>query len=404
MLHNGRGFSALEGDGSNGLLVVAESLGRKEERAGLPLRPDAPSGGVFQKALDVGKLSRSQLTITNTIRCKAEAPYPREALDQCRQYLDQAVEERQPKLILALGDVPLRELSLVGGSISELRGYILPSRYGVPLLATYHPSYLARGAYGVLFGAFLHDIKRAYQFASKGIPLKLETNYVTEPSSTDISDYLERLRADSGLPAAHDIETEDILGIKGPPRWEDKKIIQVQFSSRVGKALVLSWPRHQEAIKAIYATPNPKWGWNCRLSDIPALRGAGVVLNGELHDLMNAWLHLQPNFASGKDASDSEDKGVPAKLASLQSCVSFYYPQEGPWKEMVEKAVSEASTRLLWLCQQEDRKPSGEELLAYLYGDASVQETLRWYGARDADMTFRVGLKIFSSLKKLRLW
>src|SRR5258705_7212493 len=93
---NGRGFSALEGDGSSGLIVIAESLGRKEELAGLPLRPDAPSGGVFQRAVDVGKLSREVMTLTNTIRCKAAAPYPREALDQCRQHLDEAIAERRP--------------------------------------------------------------------------------------------------------------------------------------------------------------------------------------------------------------------------------------------------------------------------------------------------------------------
>jgi uracil-DNA glycosylase family 4 len=133
-----KGFSRLEGDGSSGLMVIAESLGRNEERDSLPLRPNAPSGGVFQKAVDMSGLSRPSRTLTNIIRCKAEAPYPPEAVAQCRQYLDAAVEERKPSFILALGDVPLQELSLIKGQQSSLRGYVLPSRYNIPMIATFH--------------------------------------------------------------------------------------------------------------------------------------------------------------------------------------------------------------------------------------------------------------------------
>lgn len=408
---NGVGFSALEGTGESGLMVIAEALGAKEERKGLPLRPDAPAGGVFQQALDVGKLLREQMTLTNIVRCRPPGNelkgmyWERPAIDHCRQYLDAAVAERRPRLLLALGDVPLRELSLIPGGISELRGYVLPSRYNIPLIATYHPSHLARGAFGQLFGAFLHDVRQAQRFALRGVPEKLETNYVTSPNDTDFRNYLELLRSDVNLAAAHDIETPGILGEPEPKEWREKRILQVQFSSAVGSAIVCDWnnPTQRKFACEVYALPNPKWGWNDRLSDRPCLKANGVMLNGECHDLMNAWAHLQPNFTSGKDAHD-EDKAVPAKLMSLQSCVSFYYPQEGPWKGMVQGVVKEAATQCAWLCAQQDRKPTAEELLAYISGSTSVVDTLRWYGARDSDMTFRVGCKIFASLKKLGLW
>lgn len=712
------GFSDLEGDGSSGLMVIAEALGRNEERKGLPLRPDAKAGGVYQKALDVGRLERGVTTITNVIRCRPPGndlkgmPYERAAIDHCRQYLDQAVAERKPKLLLALGDVPLRELSMVVGTISELRGYVLPSRYGIPMIATYHPSHLARGAFGQLFGVFLHDIRTAYKFALNGVPPKLETHYVTSPTHADIADYLDRLRSDRELPSAYDTETKGIFGVKDESKDD---IIQIQFSSGVGEALVLDWtkPEQREGAIEILATENMKWGWNClhtntsiwmvdgswkaiwkvkendlvrtllsdgtigvrrvtasmhkkargkwlrinvdggqrrgssrwkdhgvvctpdhkwlttkgwkiaqdlsigdgvylprqgdpdlihgtalgdgyispvgrltlshtnylwakakanhfgvnlyerthkngyskgtkayemgvqvakewrqiiytddkikkwsplsmpalavlyqddgwivkkgyariclhsfslrdvhiakewaeahfgkcslykykngfalaflsdsskrlfaeispfmhpsnyyklptqfrgyyngwmerlvpqhgkvisvepqlagarrhsqseycveveethnfftragvvansRLFDLPLLKKLGVKVNGETHDLMNAHLHLQPNFASSKDTGDDEDKGVPARLANLQSCVSFYYPQEGPWKHTVHAP--------------------GPGLGGY-YG---LWESLRYYGARDADLTFRVGVKLFTSLKKLGLW
>ena len=377
LYRNGFGFSALEGDGS--LMVIAESLGRAEEREGLPLRPHAPSGGVFQRALDVAGLKRSTMTLTNTIRCKSEAPHPRAAIDHCKQHLDAAVAQCKPKLLLALGDVPLRELSLLGGSnsISEVRGYVLPSRYGIPMIATYHPSHLARGAFGQLFGVFLHDVRTAYKFAREGIPAKVETHYILEPTDTDKRDYLDKIRSDTTLPIAHDVETEDILGVKGPADWRHKTIIQVQFSSGVGEAIVVPFPADREFVQAVYATENMKWGFNDRLSDRLALRGVGITLNGELHDLMNAYLHLQPGFASGKDAADDEDKGVPARLASLQSCVSFYYPFEGVYKNVMRAAMN---------------------------GGIVSMDDIRYGGARDVDFHYRVGVKLFASLRKLGLW
>lgn len=725
------GYSELEGDGSSNLMVIAESLGKWEEKAGLPLRDYAPSGKVFQKALDLAGIRRSSLTITNILRCKSEAPHPQAAIDHCRQYLDAAVAERRPNLLLALGDVPFKELSLTGGQLSEVRGYVTQSRYGVPMIATYHPSHLARDPikYAQLYGVFLHDVMQAHKFAREGVPPKVATNYILEPTDANKRNYIERLRGDISLPVAHDTETEDILGVKGPKDWREKKIIQVQFSSGIGEAIVAEFPKEREFVQAVYGTSNMKWGWNClhintsiwmfdgswkaiwkvkpndlvrtlledgtigirrvtaamrkkargkwlrisvdggqcrgtarwknhgvvctpdhrwlttngwklaqdlnigdevyvsrfgdasliqgtalgdgyispagrltlshsnyewakakadhfgvnlykklnqrsgfkkgstayemgvqvakewrkrvyrddkskiwtplsmpalavfyqddgwvvkkgyarlclhsfnshdvqaakswaeahfgkcslykyksgyalgflaesskrlfaainsyihpsnyyklpsqfrgyyngwmerrvpqigkvinveiqgandrlhsqseycveveethnfftragvvansRLSDRLALRGAGITINGEDHDLMNAFLHLQPNFASGKDAASDEDKGVPAKLANLQSCVSFYYPQEGPYKGMVQAAVKEAQAEYI-------NDPEGPDLLSFVYD--RVQPVLRWYGARDSDLTYRVGCKIFASLKKLGLW
>lgn len=355
-------------------MVVAESLRAAEEREGLPLRPQAPSGKIFQKALDMSGLLRSPLTVTNIIRCKAEAPYPQAALDQCKQYLDAAVEERRPRFILALGDTPLNELSLTKGPISELRGYVLASRYSIPMIATYHPAHLARGAMH-LYGVFMHDLRRAESYARNGVPRPMETNYGLVPTDSMVARYLSRLRSSPLLPIAYDIETEGILGLKEPEALSKKRIIQIQFSSEAGTALVLPWP-HEGALE-ILKTPNPKIGWNSRLFDDIVLKANGVQIGGESFDGMAMFSHLQPGFASGKDANDSEDKGVPARLLNLQSAISFYYPYEPLWKETMRAA---------------------------LHGGAVSMDDVRYGGARDADLTLRVGLKLIASLKKQGLW
>jgi uracil-DNA glycosylase family 4 len=371
-----KGFSSLEGDGSSGLMVIAESLGRNEERDGLPLRPKAPSGGVFQKAVDMSGLSRPSMTLTNIIRCKAEAPYPPEAIAQCSQYLDAAVDERKPSFILALGDVPLQELSLIKGQQSALRGYVLPSRYGVPMIATFHPSRIARGEWNI-FGVVKHDIARAMSYATNGVPQPMETDYELEPSVDCVRDYLAHLVANPDLPVSYDIETASILGEEEPEDWRHKRIIQIQFSSAAGTAIVLPWP--SEAAQAILATPNPKLTWNGRLSDDVALKAQGVEIGGESFDAMLMWSHLQPGFGSGRDATN-EDKGVPARLLNLQAAISFYYPYEGTWKGTV--------------------RPAGPGYGGYL----TMMHSLRYYGARDADLTYRIGTKLMQTLKSQGLW
>lgn len=371
-----KGFSRLEGDGSSGLMVIAESLGRNEERDGLPLRPNAPSGGVFQKAVDTSGLSRPSMTLTNIIRCKAEAPYPPEAVAHCRQYLDAAIEERKPRFILALGDVPLQELSLIKGQQSALRGYVLPSRYGIPMIATFHPSRIARGDWNI-FGVLMHDVRRAMAYARTGVPQPMETTYELEPDFRVVDHFIGRLLSGRDSPVSYDIETASILGEEEPEDWRHKRIIQIQFSSAAGTAIVLPW--RSEAAEAILATPNPKLTWNGRLSDDVALKAQGVTIGGESYDAMLMWSHLQPSFGSGRDATN-EDKGVPARLLNLQAAVSFYYPYEGVWKGTV--------------------RPAGPGYGGYL----TMLHSLKYYGARDADLTFRIGTKLMQTLRSQGLW
>ena len=372
-------FSNLEGDGSGGLMVIAEALGRNEERDGLPLRKDAKAGGVFQLACDKSALHRETMTLTNIVRCRPPnnelkgMSYEREAIDHCRQYLDQAIAARQPRLILALGDVPLRELSMVGGSISDLRGFVLQSRYGIPMIATYHPSHLARGAMH-LFGAFRHDLRRAEKYARTGVPAKLPTHYQLNPTVESVTALYHLFRSDPTLAIPYDVETDELLGGK------TGRIIQIQFSPGPGQAVVVPWTdRFIDLIKRIFLLPNDKWDWNGRLFDRIKLREHGIELVGEFHDLMNAWAHLQPNFMSGKDEHEDEKK-VPTKLMRLQACMSFYFPNFGPWK---------AAYRPEW-----DWRWDGQLLPL----------PVRLYGAKDVDATRRLGHRLFADLRKQGLY
>lgn len=370
---SGLGFSNLEGSGESGLLVLAEALGEHEEDDGLPLRPHAPAGSVFQRALRDSNIRRNDLLISNIVRCRPPgnellgAPYERDAIDRCSAYLTAAVKQYKPLAILALGGTPLHELTPYRGIMSH-RGFILNSRFGIPLVATYHPALLVRGALGTLFGVFKRDVALAYQIARNGVPPPLETSYELRPTIDRCWEYYNYLRTNPGFAISYDIETADILGEKQPEDWRLKRIIQIQFSHRAGYAIVLPWTgEFITCAQRILALPNQKWGWNSRCSDDLALASNGCPVGGEKHDLMNAWGHLQPSFWGGKDDKDT-DKGVPSRLMGLQSAASFYCPEVGPWKHL-----------------------------------AANPENLPLYGAMDADYTYRCGTGILASLEKFGL-
>jgi uracil-DNA glycosylase family 4 len=239
---------------------------------------------------------------------------------------------------------------------------------------SYHPAYLIRGAMH-LFGAFLSDLNLAVHVAKHGAPEQKETNYALNPTDDDIRNFLDSIRSRPEQPVAYDLETAAILGDTKPEGTDDDAIIQIQFSNSVGTAIVLAWDsRGIDAAREILALPNPKWGWNDRLFDRPLLARNGISIGGEQHDLMYVWQHLQPSYGSGRDDTNA-DKGVPSRLMGLQSCASFYCPEVGPWKGMVERAINQSD------------------------GDGSdVGAALRYYGALDADITYRCGVGLFRSL------
>lgn len=382
---NCQGFSRVTGENRVPLLLVGESSGRSEEKTGEPFVGAA--GQVLEKALWLSGLSRSDYSISNLLRCKPPQnlllgqPYERAALDHCRTYLNDVIAERQPLIILALGELPLRELSRDHIS-QELRGYVLPSIYeGVSVVGTFHPSRILRGDWHLL-PVLMHDLKVAARYAQRGVPKPLAVNYNLTPTVEDVLEYLDSLQRDPSLHISYDCETSEIIGRKGPDDWRRKELIQIQFSSRVGEAIVL--PYEGEFVKLsrhIMALPNIKLGWNSRLSDDLLLRANGFTIGGEAFDCMAMLSHLQPSFSSGKDAKEGDDKGTPSRLLNLQSAISFYYPYELPYKTTMRRAIGETVevTEELW-------------------------DDVRLGGAKDVDFTLRVGLKLISTLQQQNLW
>lgn len=149
-LHKGKHLVFGEGDPEASVFFCGEAPGAEEEDQGRPFV--GPAGQLLTKMIAATGLSREQVYIGNIMKWRPELPTPYgnrpptpEEMAYCLPYLSKQTEIIRPRVIVALG------LSAVNGllgfdpdrRIGAMRGRKLEYR-GIPVVATYHPSYLLR--------------------------------------------------------------------------------------------------------------------------------------------------------------------------------------------------------------------------------------------------------------------
>jgi len=343
-----------EGSGSIGVLVLGEALGDTEARAGgLPFRPGAPAGSILERAIRRAGFSREQFVVFNTVPAQPPrnwlegAPYEADAIAWGRPFVDDVVSRFKPRAILALGGVALKAATGVCGEyrgISHLRGWVLPSRHGIPVVGSYHPAYLRRGAMGLL-SVLMHDLKlavavaagRATRFFSPVLwrdfeytPFEVRAleeplvppDYLTHPSEQQAWDWLRDLEQHPGALLAYDIETprSGESDEEESDELAEREILSIQFSFAPGTGIFLPWREgYAEVARHALALGNVKAGANTWRFDDPLLEAHGCRLNGTRHDVRWTFGHLQPDLKK-----------------SLQFITSFYQTStfNAPWKQV----------------------------------------------------------------------
>ncbi|MDE2098745.1 MAG: hypothetical protein KGL39_15935 [Patescibacteria group bacterium] len=334
----GAGFARPEGQGTLKVALVGEALGETEADEGLPFRPTAPAGSVLERAIKLAGLSRNQFALTNVVSCQPPrnhfegARWEHAAAAHCKIHRDEFMARFAPKVIVALGNSPLKHLTEMSGrasedqSISDLRGYPIPARDypGVWVLPTYHPSFLRRGKKAGqdggmgLLGVLIHDLLKAVQIARHGHQV-LPVEYQEHPSLDDARAFLNRARGESGQLLTYDIETPNSRKLAEDERENDPsyEILSVQFSLGPQTGIFFPWqPPFVEIARELLALPNPKLGANVWAYDNPRLRAQGCGINGRVDDLQYCFHHLQPDLRCG-----------------LQTVVSFY-GGDAAWKHI----------------------------------------------------------------------
>ena len=139
------------GDPEARIMFVGEAPGEDEDRQGEPFVGRA--GQLLTKMIVAMGLQRSQVYIANILKCRPDMPPGSagnrkptgEEMDTCLPYLRAQIDVIQPQVMIALGGTAVEGLLGPVGGITKLRGKFLEYR-GIPLMPTFHPSYLLRNA------------------------------------------------------------------------------------------------------------------------------------------------------------------------------------------------------------------------------------------------------------------
>ena len=166
-----------EGDPNSPLMLVGEGPGESEDKLGRPFVGRA--GQLLDKAIEEAGLKRSQVYITNTVKCRAadwstgkpqNRPPTEEETLACRRWLEPQIALMQPKVILCVGAPSAKNLIKKNFAITKERGRYFPCEFAKTAIATLHPSYVLRqmnmggdGGYSLLVA----DIRRAWEAAQK---------------------------------------------------------------------------------------------------------------------------------------------------------------------------------------------------------------------------------------------
>lgn len=149
-LHEGRSKIVFGSGNANARLVfVGEGPGADEDAQGLPFVGRA--GQLLTQMINntaSGEgipISRSDVYICNVVKCRPpdnRTPEPDE-METCGQFLTRQLDAIRPKAICLLGATAARYLLGTKLGITKLRGNWQEWR-GIPVMPTYHPSFLLR--------------------------------------------------------------------------------------------------------------------------------------------------------------------------------------------------------------------------------------------------------------------
>lgn len=131
------------------LMFVGEAPGVDEDLRGEPFVGRA--GELLTRIIGTMGFSRQEVYIANVLKCRPDmpagasgnrAPTPAE-METCLPYLRRQIELIRPQVMVALGATAMRGLFGTSEPMRGLRGH-WHDFDGIPVMATFHPSYLLR--------------------------------------------------------------------------------------------------------------------------------------------------------------------------------------------------------------------------------------------------------------------
>lgn len=136
------------------IFLLGEAPGGQEDQSGIPFSGQA--GAILNDFLRILKLDREQLYIGNMVKCRpvkvsAKGRYgnfanraPKQSeIKACARWLPQELQLSGAKVVVTLGNVPLRAMLGKPAKVGDYHGRSFVSeKYGFPVFPLYHPAAL----------------------------------------------------------------------------------------------------------------------------------------------------------------------------------------------------------------------------------------------------------------------
>ena len=325
LYRSGNGFVKPDGDGTSGLFIIGSHNGPSEEAQGVPFVKYSAGGSKLEEIFKFAGVQRKDFKLANIIQCQPPGdrlefmPFEPYAIAHCREAHLKPLLKGKKNVILALGSVPLRELTNFknGGkkeNVSSLRGFVLPSEYGY-VIPSFDPVFIRKGKPQFIQYS-KSDLQRALLTIRSSFTLPTY-DFNQHPSYDDIKSFYYRCKDNPNNPIAYDIETEDSADTEEDERQGlfSNTITRIQFSLAKNQGITFPWQeQYFKLIQLFFLLPNWKLGFNCYNFDDLRIRDKGFRISSKVIDLMWMFKHHHPGLERG-----------------LQKVASFYgYPE--PWK------------------------------------------------------------------------
>ncbi len=198
------------------IIFIAENPGKDEVESGIPLIGKA--GKLFRTYFNKYQLDLQNYLLTNCVLCQTlnqdgtTGNPTNEVIDRCKVNSFEIIKSCNPKLIVLMGQSPVKAFGISETGITKIRGNVFEWN-GYNILVTVHPSYVNRNrSYEIKFE---EDIKKA-----KNILLE---KHVVESYNTDIK-----------------VKDSGAYYYKIPDKFYDNhRLVDVQYLERQNKVLYI---------------------------------------------------------------------------------------------------------------------------------------------------------------------
>jgi uracil-DNA glycosylase len=161
-----------EGEEHSRMMLVGEQPGDQEDLQGKPFV--GPAGRLLERALDEAGIDRRLVYVTNAVKHFRWTRRGKRRLHEkpnagqvraCRPWLEAEVEVVKPRMLVLLGATAAQSVMGPAFRVSKQRGEVLQSPFGIPVVATMHPSSILRAADAesreAAMSSFISDLKVA---------------------------------------------------------------------------------------------------------------------------------------------------------------------------------------------------------------------------------------------------